>query len=70
MFVIISIVIHAHIHFAQIKEEIEGLFDFLENIYGVFGFEFQLMLSTRPEKYLGEIETWNDAEKASSNISS
>lgn len=29
----------------------------------VFGFTFQLRLSTRPEKYLGEIETWNYAEK-------
>ena len=29
----------------------------------MFGFTFQLRLSTRPEKYLGEIETWNYAEK-------
>lgn len=50
---------------SQIGDEIKGLFDFLQSIYGIFGFEFQLMLSTRPEKYLGDIETWNDAEKAS-----
>ncbi|KAF8532057.1 hypothetical protein JB92DRAFT_1799491 [Gautieria morchelliformis] len=31
--------------------------------YGIFGSEFQLELSTRPEKYLGEIETWDVAEK-------
>ena len=48
---------------AQIGEEIAGLFDFLEKIYGIFGFEFQLELSTRPDKFLGEIETWNVAEK-------
>jgi len=47
----------------QIGEEIAGLFDFLEKIYGIFGFEFQLELSTRPDKFLGEIETWNVAEK-------
>lgn len=35
---------------------------YLVNIQ-VFGFTFQLRLSTRPEKYLGEIETWNYAEK-------
>lgn len=39
-----------------------GLFDFLEEVYGLLGFTFKLKLSTRPEKYLGEIETWNRAE--------
>ena len=29
----------------------------------MFGFPFKLVLSTRPEKYLGEIETWNEAER-------
>ncbi|KAF8504177.1 hypothetical protein BU17DRAFT_101430 [Hysterangium stoloniferum] len=47
----------------QIGEEIAGLFDFLQHIYGIFGFDFKLELSTRPEKYLGAIETWNEAEK-------
>ena len=28
----------------------------------MFGFPFKLKLSTRPEKYLGNIETWNVAE--------
>lgn len=47
----------------QIKEEIEGCLDFLRNIYGIFGFTFSLKLSTRPEKYLGDLEVWNEAEK-------
>ncbi|KAM5475858.1 putative threonine--tRNA ligase [Microsporum audouinii] len=46
----------------QIMEEIEGLFDFLRAIYGLFGFSFKLKLSTRPEKYLGKLETWDYAE--------
>ncbi|KAH3902722.1 probable Threonine--tRNA ligase, cytoplasmic [Saccharomycodes ludwigii] len=46
----------------QIKGEINGIFDFLQYIYGVFGFEFKMELSTRPEKYVGELETWNKAE--------
>ena len=46
----------------KITSEIQGLFDFLASIYGLFGFEFQLKLSTRPEKYLGEVATWNYAE--------
>ena len=40
-----------------------ALFDFMRHVYGLFGFEFHLELSTRPEeKYLGTIETWNAAE--------
>ena len=46
----------------QIETEIENIFDFLKYVYGVFGFEFKMELSTRPEKYVGEIETWNGAE--------
>lgn len=46
----------------QIEEEIHALFDFMQHTYGLFGFEFSLELSTRPEKYLGSIETWNAAE--------
>lgn len=46
----------------QVKQEIHGLFDFLKHVYGVFGFTFKLKLSTRPDKYVGEIETWNRAE--------
>lgn len=43
----------------------KGCLDFLRGVYNVFGFSFQLHLSTRPEKYLGDIEVWNQAEKAS-----
>ena len=47
----------------QIGQEITGLFDFLRHVYGVFGFEFKLKLSTRPDKFLGDVETWDNAEK-------
>ncbi|KIL94540.1 hypothetical protein FAVG1_01471 [Fusarium avenaceum] len=47
----------------QIREEIESAFDFLSSVYGIFGFTFKLKLSTRPEKYVGDIATWDAAEK-------
>ncbi|XP_067161507.1 threonine--tRNA ligase 2, cytoplasmic isoform X1 [Apteryx mantelli] len=47
----------------QIEEEIKGCLDFLKSVYAVFGFTFQLHLSTRPENYLGELEIWDHAEK-------
>lgn len=55
----------AHIFCAvsQIGEEITGALDFLRHVYSVFGFTFQLVLSTRPEHFLGEIAVWDQAEK-------
>jgi len=55
----------AHIFCAeeQIKNEIQRAIRFMQRVYGIFGFEFSLELSTRPEKYMGEIEVWNKAEK-------
>lgn len=46
----------------QIEAEILGVLDLLDYIYSVFGFEYKLELSTRPEKFLGNIEDWNQAE--------
>lgn len=51
----------------QIEAEIAGCLDFLKAVYGVFGFTYKLSLSTRPEKYLGEIEVWDNAEKQLEN---
>jgi len=48
----------------QIQVEVKGVLDMLESVYGVFGFTYSLMLSTRPEKFLGEVEMWDKAEKA------
>jgi len=47
----------------QIEEEMSGCLDFMRSVYGVFGFDFHLKLSTRPEKFLGDIAVWDQAEK-------
>nr|CAB3482554.1 unnamed protein product [Digitaria exilis] len=47
----------------QIKDEVKGVLDFINYVYEIFGFKYELELSTRPEKYLGDIETWNKAEQ-------
>uniref|UniRef100_A0A4W6EU98 threonine--tRNA ligase n=1 Tax=Lates calcarifer TaxID=8187 RepID=A0A4W6EU98_LATCA len=47
----------------QIEEEIKGCLDFLRTVYDVFGFTFKLNLSTRPEKFLGDPDVWDQAEK-------
>jgi len=55
----------AHIFCApeMIQGEIKNCLEFMQYTYGIFGYEFSLELSTRPEvKFLGDIETWNKAE--------
>lgn len=48
----------------QIEQEVAGVLDMLKHVYGIFGFEFNLCLSTRPAKFLGEVAQWDNAEKA------
>jgi len=38
--------------------------DFLSYVYKIFGFDFKLELSTRPENAIGDQELWDKAEKA------
>ena len=56
----------AHIFAApnQIMEEVLGVLDFLDHIYGIFGFKFELDLSTRPADKLGDDAMWDQAEAA------
>ena len=58
---------HIFCRFDQITDEIGNALLFMEHVYGVFGFEFSLELSTRPEKFLGEIKQWEEAELALKN---
>ncbi|KAI3371994.1 hypothetical protein L3Q82_006866 [Scortum barcoo] len=51
----------------QIEEEIKGCLDFLRTVYEVFGFTFKLNLSTRPDKFLGDPDIWDQAEKQLEN---
>lgn len=46
----------------QIEQEIKGLFDFLQTLYGLFGFAFKMKLATMPENHLGDVATWQRAE--------
>ncbi|MCL2576355.1 MAG: threonine--tRNA ligase [Defluviitaleaceae bacterium] len=46
----------------QIAGEMNGIMDIMDYIYNIFGLKYKAFLSTRPETFLGEIETWNEAE--------
>ncbi|XP_008221771.1 PREDICTED: threonine--tRNA ligase, mitochondrial 1 [Prunus mume] len=49
---------------SQVKDEVKGVLEFIQYTYDIFGFTFDLKLSTRPEKYLGDVATWEKAEAA------
>jgi threonyl-tRNA synthetase len=46
----------------QVDQEILSCLDFLDYIYNICGFTYELELSTRPEKAIGSIEMWKNAE--------
>ncbi len=49
----------------QVESEVMGVIDFVVETLKVFGFEeFEIELSTRPEKFIGKIEEWDEATDA------
>ena len=55
---------HLYITKEQIKDEIKGIIDLIDEVYSLFGFTYRVELSTRPEKSMGKIEDWDQAEAA------
>lgn len=54
---------HNYITEEQIGSEIKDILEIAKQLYSVFGLEYKLTLSTRPEEdFMGEIETWDKAE--------
>ena len=54
---------HNYVTDEQIGTEIKDIVEIAKYLYSVFGLEYTLTLSTRPDDFMGEIETWNKAEK-------
>lgn len=49
----------------QVEKEVTDILGIITNILGIFGFkDYDVMLSTRPEKYSGTLEGWAHAEGA------
>lgn len=53
---------HIFCKLEHVEGEIVSLLAFIRDLYAEFGLEYKLEISTRPEKYIGDIETWNQAE--------
>ena len=48
----------------QMREEILGVYNFIDYVYKVFGFKYHIELSTRPENSMGSEAEWDMAENA------
>ncbi|MFA5936858.1 MAG: threonine--tRNA ligase [Candidatus Paceibacterota bacterium] len=55
---------HNYITEEMIEEEYKQIMEICKEFYGIFNLEYKFRLGTRPEGFLGDIETWNKAEKA------
>ena len=51
----------------QLNEEILGIISFVQDVMNIFGFEYTMELSTRPEKSIGTDEDWERATGALEN---
>ncbi|MGE7988084.1 threonine--tRNA ligase [Lysinibacillus fusiformis] len=52
----------------QIEDEIALALKIIDEVYNVFGFQYTVELSTRPDDYMGELSLWDQAEEALENV--
>lgn len=48
----------------QLTSEIKHIIRFIDDVLSLFDMTFSVELSTRPEKYVGELANWNQAESS------
>jgi threonyl-tRNA synthetase len=49
---------------AQLDTEIKGVLDFIKDVMAIFKFDYDLEISTRPERSIGSDEDWDMATRA------
>src|SRR5688572_5970776 len=52
----------------QVPSEIERLLDLVHEMLSTFGYPYTIELSTRPEKALGSVEVWREAERTLAEV--
>lgn len=53
---------HNYITEDQVGEEMKNILEIADKLYSVFGLEYELTLSTRPDDFMGDIALWDKAE--------
>ncbi len=52
----------------QVEGEVAGIIELMELFYSVFGFDYRVELSTKPEKAMGSVEMWDKATAILDNV--
>lgn len=55
---------HVYCLFDQVKDEVFKMIELADYLYSTFGFKYSIELSTRPDDYMGDLESWNLAESS------
>ncbi|MBT7483357.1 threonine--tRNA ligase [Candidatus Peregrinibacteria bacterium] len=58
---------HIFVSLEELGDEIIRCIEFTQHVYDIFGFEYEVVLSTKPEKSMGTDEQWKTAEDALEN---
>jgi threonyl-tRNA synthetase len=53
---------HIFVMEEQIEEEYDRILELTDRFYSIFDLKYSFRLGTRPESYIGDLETWNKAE--------
>ena len=52
----------------QLEQEFDGVLKIVDLFYSIFDLKYSFRLGTRPEGYIGDLETWNKAEAVLQHI--
>ncbi len=55
---------HTFIRPDQVEEEVKNIMALFDEVYNVFGLNYRIVLSTRPDDYIGTEEFWKRSEAA------
>ncbi len=47
----------------QIEDEVKRIMAIFDQVYSVFGLSYKIVLSTRPDDFIGEVSFWDESER-------
>ena len=47
----------------QIEDEVKRIMAIFDEVYSVFGLSYKIVLSTRPDDFIGEVSFWDESER-------
>ena len=59
---------HIFLRQDQLHEEILSIIQFVRDVMGIFNFDYEMEISTRPDKYIGTLEDWDKAEQVLKDV--